>query len=672
MSFYSKVFSQSSLVPLAKIASARTRTQRIIWVTITAAMFMGLCICITLVTLQYSKHQTVFQLDYSGRHTVYDQTPGITICPEGKEMLRLFKHASKASGWPETNVIPPWEYPPITVALLKLIAGATEEPPGVIGHHLPRGKLKWDTWQTAKSPIYRRLHNFSVQFRVKPAHLEAAYQIFVLEQVPHKISFICTTFELKSNEPELAWSDLEVEISQDMTTAAIATNTVGADVPRGATFTIITHERGELPFSAYDRSIHTMITPATQISIYFSKSVTRRINTARNPCHEGPDAIWMSNTRVSPDDPTDGNQEDNATVARLTATAGTDIRFLDFLDQRRLNMKKQRAWPTLNLPYLHTVPFSPPAQSLGASVLKNVFGVGSKKVGGVSATNDGGGSAGGSGGGAVDRSLTVRLFNTELLYSREACGWAVCCHKVARNCNCTCSMDWLLFTGTETCPAMECEKSECTDSPILYDQCPMPCVTVKFIKQNSLVIGPADSGLPSNVSLMKLLRSENVQVATEEEIYSLAKLFSEIGGLCSLFIGFSCIFIFELLEAMLLFRSDKRGHARVLTEQPPVYCCSGEAASVPTRNGGRRKKCVAMALEENSVQKSAPNPETVCRDVKAVSSEEARGTIESERKECVTITVVMRTSSLDECLTKSQILNLMRTGRLRFRLVFSE
>ncbi|VDM05300.1 unnamed protein product [Schistocephalus solidus] len=183
MSFYSKVFSQSSLVPLAKIASARTRSQRIIWVTITAAMFMGLCICITLVTLQYSRHQTVFQLDYSGRHTVYDQTPGITICPEGKEMLRLFKHASRANGWPETSVNPPWEDPPITVALLKLITDATKEPPGVIGHHLPPGKLKWDTQHTAKSPIYRRLHNFSVQFRIKPAHLEAAYQIFVLEQV---------------------------------------------------------------------------------------------------------------------------------------------------------------------------------------------------------------------------------------------------------------------------------------------------------------------------------------------------------------------------------------------------------------------------------------------------------------------------------------------------------
>ncbi|VDK32501.1 unnamed protein product [Dibothriocephalus latus] len=196
MSFYSKVFSQSSLVPLAKIASAQTRAQRIIWVTITAAMFMGLCTCIALVTLQYSRHQTVFQLDYSGRHTVYDQMPGITICPEGKEMLRLFKHASKANGWPETNVNPPWEYPPITRALLELITNATDEPPGVIGHYLPRGELKWDSQQTAKSPIYRRLHNFSVQFRIKPAHLQSTYQIFVQEQVRLVAEICCHVYVL--------------------------------------------------------------------------------------------------------------------------------------------------------------------------------------------------------------------------------------------------------------------------------------------------------------------------------------------------------------------------------------------------------------------------------------------------------------------------------------------
>ncbi|VDL91053.1 unnamed protein product [Schistocephalus solidus] len=445
---------------------------------------------------------------------------------------------------------------------------------------------------------------------------------------------------MTSSEPELPWSDLEVEISQDMNTAAIATNTVNAETPRGATFTIITHERGELPFSAYDRSIHNMITPATQISIYFSKSVTRRINTARNPCHEGIDAIWMSSTRVRPEE---ASNTTSAVVAAApaTATASTGVRFLDFLDRRRLNLKKQRAWPTANLPYLQTESLSPPAPSLGASVLQNVFGVGSKD-----AQDGSGGVGGGGGGGGVDRSLTVRLFNTELLYSREACGWALCCHKVARNCNCTCSMDWLLSTGTSNCPAMECEKSECTDSPILYDQCPMPCVTVKFIKQNSLVIGPADSGLPSNVSLMKLLRSENVQVATEEEIYSLAKLFSEIGGLCSLFIGFSCIFIFELIEAMLLFRSDKR-EMRVMarqTEKPPVYCCASEAASAPTRNGWRRKKRAMGALEENCVRKSVAKAETAYRNVDAASCQGDKRTPEQERKETVTITVMMRTN----------------------------
>ncbi|VDN43673.1 unnamed protein product, partial [Dibothriocephalus latus] len=258
---------------------------------------------------------------------------------------------------------------------------------------------------------------------------------------------------MSSGKPDDAWSDLEVEITQNMTTAAIATNTVSEDVPRGATFTIIAHERGELPFSAYDRSIHTMIPPATLTSIYFSKSVTRRINTARNPCHEGPDASWMSSTRVIQDD------DDYDNITMVTATSSTPTGgglFLDFLDKRRLGLKKQHAWPTANLPYLQVEQHSPSTESVGASVLKDAFDVGSEKISchssssGSSGVSGGAGSDDGGGGCAsvVDRPLTVRLFNTEVLYSRESCGWALCCYKVARNCNCTCSMDWLLSTGT--------------------------------------------------------------------------------------------------------------------------------------------------------------------------------------------------------------------------------
>lgn len=538
MSLPSEVFSQSSLVPIAKIASAPTRLQRIIWVIISTAMFIGLCSCITLVIIQYCMHQTVFQLDYSGRHTVYDQIPGITICPDPQEIHRLFDHARKKHGWPKANKkaeqgAVPWLNSAVNKELLKLItANKALDPPGAIGHYLPSGNLYWDTQVVAKSPIYRALHNFSVTFQIKPASIVNNYQLFVLEQVPNVRQFMCTTFELTTRRPELGWSHVEFTIQQDMHMAGIATETRSSVKPRGTTFGIIAHERGELPFSAYDRNIYTTLAPESEVSIYYSKSVTRRANTARNPCHDGADAAWLAKTLEE------------------TGENGT---FLDFLDRRRLGIEKKRAWPTNNVPYLpdHQATDMRTNERRQPATLKSA--------------------------------KAVSLFNTEFLYSREACGWKVCCMKVALECGCTCTMDWLLSTATANCPNDRCERTQCSDSPVLYDQCPMPCVLSKFVKQNLLVIEPPDSKLPANTSKLKLIRSENVQVAAEEEIYSLAKLFSEIGGLCSLFIGFSCIFIFEFLEAMLLIRQgDKteiqRHKGKQALDDPIThYCCASEA-----------------------------------------------------------------------------------------------
>ncbi|VDM21921.1 unnamed protein product [Hydatigera taeniaeformis] len=343
---------------------------------------------------------------------------------------------------------------------------------------------------------------------------------------------MCTTFELTTRRPELGWSYVEITIQQDMRTASIATETRNSAKPRGTTFGIIAHERGELPFSAYDRNIYTTLAPENEVSIYYSKSVTRRANTARSPCHDGADAAWLAETFEE------------------TGENGT---FWDFLDRRRLSIKKKRAWPTNNVPYL------PDHQATDMRTNERRQP-------------------------ATQRSAkAVSLFNTEFLYSREACGWKVCCMKVALECGCTCTMDWLLSTATEKCPNDRCERTQCSDSPVLYDQCPMPCVLSKFVKQNLLVIEPPESKLSANTSKLKLIRAENVQVAAEEEIYSLAKLFSEIGGLCSLFIGFSCIFIFEFLEAILLIRRGgktaiQRPKEKQLTDDSIThYCCASEA-----------------------------------------------------------------------------------------------
>ncbi|VDP29811.1 unnamed protein product [Schistosoma mattheei] len=172
MKCFSNVFSQSSLVPLAKIANAPSRSLRLLWAIVTAIMCIGLCICISLVVMQYLKHQTVFQLDYSGRHTVYDQVPGITICPQSQESKRLFLDAMKRLNIITQPMPLPWFSKTVMDQFrMKAIEIQPDLKFGVIVHRLPKGELLWNTSKTALSPIYRMLLNFSVEFQIQPSYL---------------------------------------------------------------------------------------------------------------------------------------------------------------------------------------------------------------------------------------------------------------------------------------------------------------------------------------------------------------------------------------------------------------------------------------------------------------------------------------------------------------------
>lgn len=181
MKGFSSVFSQSSLVPLAKIANAPSRSLRLLWAVFTATMFVGLCACITLVVIQYCRHQTVFQLDYSGRNVIYDQIPGLTLCPQTQEAKRLFHLAINM----DVNKHPsPWLN---KIALDKFRQIAKERKPNisfeVITHRMPPGQLQWDTQKFALSPLYGMLHNFSVRFVMQPAQTGDSHRLTVMEQV---------------------------------------------------------------------------------------------------------------------------------------------------------------------------------------------------------------------------------------------------------------------------------------------------------------------------------------------------------------------------------------------------------------------------------------------------------------------------------------------------------
>ncbi|TGZ58621.1 hypothetical protein CRM22_009542 [Opisthorchis felineus] len=525
------VFSQSSLVPLAKIANAPTRPLRLLWAVFTATMFMVLCVCITLVVIQYCKHQTVFQLDYSGRYMVYDQIPGITICPQAAEAKKLF---SRFVAMPGTDTRLPWQDKILIEQFRqRVLASSPNLSFDVITHRLPVGELVWNTSTTAISPIYQLLHNFTVRFNVQPPKSARSYRLTVMEQVPNARSFLCTTFELRSPSPKDRWSYLEVEIDQS------------ASIDDPISFTIITHERGELPFSAYDRHIHTIINPKSIISLYFSKSVTSRLQTARNPCHEGPDAKSMAAEYAkSSEDPLSSTEDPvDGVIGFPDKDWEIDDRqvtwYEDFLDKLRLNLTQTNSLSTREA---QSNPQNP------------------SKVDRASKFQE--------------KSKAVLLFGTAFLYGRESCGWAECWRQVLRECGCNCTLHVLGYNEAACRGGPACEKKHCVDQQISYKICPLPCVMTKFIKHNEVTVSGAEANISVGVCKLKLIRSESVHVATEEEIFSLAKLFSEVGGLCSLFIGFSCIFLFELLEAVILMHStpnDARHALRLKSEENQTH-----------------------------------------------------------------------------------------------------
>ncbi|TNN13896.1 Na channel amiloride sensitive, partial [Schistosoma japonicum] len=363
--------------------------------------------------------------------------------------------------------------------------------------------------------------------------------------VPNTRNFLCTTFELRSKNVEKSWSYLEIRINQEN----------NAENSNRITFIVITHERGELPFSAYDRHIHTILPPETSVSLYFSKSVTTRLNTARNPCHVGADAKFIASELTMDTESEYNNNEVKHYLPGVTSLYTTSLPKLPInneMDNYDLNtITNTKSNPNYNdlnednnqrqqwyFDYLDTIRMKN-KQTTFASETTNYLQFALLRNRQKKSKEQ-----------RRSKLNTVSLFGTEFLYSREACGWVECCAKVAYNCNSTCTLDLLSINRTATQSHFLCERSQCQDEQIPYETCPLPCIQTKFIKHSEVRLSGFEDGLPALTSRLKLVRSESVQVATEEEIFSLAKLFSEVGGLCSLFIGFSCIFLFELLKRL--------------------------------------------------------------------------------------------------------------------------
>ena len=76
--------------------------------------------------------------------------------------------------------------------------------------------------------------------------------------------------------------------------------------------------------------------------------------------------------------------------------------------------------------------------------------------------------------------------------------------------------------------------------------CPYACNTATYQKHNEVRF-PNATGL--DAIEVNFVQDDAITQKTEEELFGLAKLFSEVGGLSSFFFGFSCLVIFQLLES---------------------------------------------------------------------------------------------------------------------------
>ncbi|KAF7260542.1 hypothetical protein EG68_01906 [Paragonimus skrjabini miyazakii] len=166
-------------------------------------------------------------------------------------------------------------------------------------------------------------------------------------------------------------------------------------------------------------------------------------------------------------------------------------------------------------------------------------------------------------------SQPVRLLGHDFDYDQVACQWFTVCKHYHWKCGCLCPLEIIHRhaiardrevaavgfnrSGLQsTCP-LSCQHNY----PIAFvnsSACPLACLTVTYKKLNQVLDASTNRGLVR----MTLIQSEGVTEMTEEELYSLAKLFSEIGGLSSFCFGFSCILFFELIELAFWLRCTYR------------------------------------------------------------------------------------------------------------------
>ncbi|CAH8678347.1 unnamed protein product [Schistosoma rodhaini] len=408
--------------PVVRTFVNSNRAVKALWALFATCMVIALVSSVSVVIHKYLTYVTVVRLDQRGPKDGVPP-PAVTIC--------LTEHQTKYlhSEYYRTD------------SKLNIVQGASKScqlKPGII----------WDSRVDAISKFYNYTKHFQVTFRTEPP---GCYSLNVMEQVPWPPDSICTTFQLV--QVGLLNTTFWKIFHTDVRLTEVNQTLLGRPL-------IIAHETNSFPFDNFGRYLYEYMNPGSLLNIFYSKSITKRLNTRRNPCTSKP----------------------------------------------------------------------------------------------------------------------INLLDNSFDYDQITCQWHTVCARYNKECNCTCPLELLRLRLDREIKSKASNKSffmnidqnrqhsrsehycppNCQlDYRMAFVNnsiCPLACRTVTYKKLNEVL----DNITDRSAVQLELIQAEGLTEMTEEALYSLPKLFSEIGGLSSFCFGFSCILFFELLELAFWLRCTYR------------------------------------------------------------------------------------------------------------------
>ncbi|KAM7542546.1 hypothetical protein Aperf_G00000017049 [Anoplocephala perfoliata] len=222
------------------------------------------------------------------------------------------------------------------------------------------------------------------------------------------------------------------------------------------------------------------------------------------------------------------------------------------------------------------------------------------------------------------KSGPIEVLGQSYEYDQAACQWKKTCEYLHDECNCFCPLELLRSWGhghflDPSEGDFNSHRSEIEEHCLhscLYEKqimlmdtsiCPYACNVATYQKHNE--IRAANVSSLDSVEL-NFMQEDAVTQKTEEELFGLAKLFSEVGGLSSFFFGFSCLVVFQLLESCYRFWNKWVRRRSTLRRKEQNFCRLSKSIAL----------CRGTSYSPHCLPMSEDSPIVPCKDTQDMGS----------------------------------------------------